>query len=90
MNKTLLEIINEMQSAILIVGGFMSEWLPAGDARVERLEEHVRNWAALQEKICPACGSDNIGHRHADTPNIVGVETDWRQCEDCEHQWDHQ
>lgn len=41
-------------------------------------------------KTCPKCGSTNTDKRHADTPNNVGVETDWRQCEDCEWQWDHQ
>lgn len=50
MNKTILEIIDEMQSAILILGGFMTESLDPKDTRVEQLHEHVRNWAGLQEK----------------------------------------
>lgn len=41
-------------------------------------------------KTCPKCGSTNTVKRHADTPNNAGTETDWRQCEDCEHQWDCQ
>lgn len=90
MSKTILAIIDEMQSAILILGGFMAENLNSNDARVEQLHEHVRNWARLQDNICPECGGDNIIERHANTPNNAGCETDWRQCEDCDHQWDHQ
>lgn len=90
MSKTVLEIIDEMQSAILILGGFMAEQLDSKDARVEQIQEHVRKWAGLSEKLCPECGSDNTDTRHTDRANGSGPETDWRQCEDCEHQWDHQ
>lgn len=41
-------------------------------------------------KTCPHCGSTNTEKRHADAPNNAGTETDWRQCEDCDHQFDHQ
>jgi DNA-directed RNA polymerase subunit M/transcription elongation factor TFIIS len=39
---------------------------------------------------CPKCASTETGHHHADTPNCVGVETDWEECEACGHQWNHQ
>lgn len=41
-------------------------------------------------KTCPKCGSTDTNKRHADTPNNAGTETDWRQCEECDHQFDHQ
>lgn len=38
---------------------------------------------------CPVCGSENTDSRHHDGTAFI-FETDWRQCEDCEAQWDHQ
>lgn len=41
------------------------------------------------EPRCPECGSYEVSERHAE-PTFALPETDWQQCDDCDHQWGHQ
>ena len=42
--------------------------------------------------ICPKCGKDDLAWRSVEAVNAgaAGCDTDWRECNDCNHQWDHQ
>lgn len=37
--------------------------------------------------ICPECGLDDLKWANGE---VAGVETDYRLCMKCNHQWDHQ
>lgn len=38
---------------------------------------------------CPKCGSDDTDKMHTEGSMRL-PETDWLQCNECEHQWGHQ
>ncbi len=59
-----------------------------GDKALKKAED--QEWDDSEAvQTCPKCGSKNTNKRHHDG-NMFMCETDWRQCDDCEHTWDHQ
>jgi hypothetical protein len=42
-----------------------------------------------QVDTCPECGGHNVEKRHH-APTFAVPECDYKECEDCQHQWDHQ
>ncbi len=66
------------------------EWGSGSKGRKSLEREKDQAWQDSDAiKTCPKCGSTNTDKRHHDGSTFI-CETDWRQCEDCEHQWDHQ
>ena len=48
-----------------------------------------QNYTEMAERLrCPECGQSNILNRHHDG-NIVTPECDFKECEDCGHQFGH-
>ena len=42
-----------------------------------------------EEDVCPLCNSIEVYKRHQDADRAsVGLETDWRECDECGHQFD--
>lgn len=41
------------------------------------------------EDRCPECGSDEVSQCHAEATFAL-PETDWLQCDRCQHAWNHQ
>lgn len=53
--------------------------------------EYWKRYADIAERLrCPDCGQSNILKRHHDGTTSGVPECDFRGCEDCGCQWDHQ
>ena len=51
--------------------------------------EYWQTYSEMAERLrCPECGNSNILHRHHDG-NIAVPDCDFKECEDCEHQFGH-
>lgn len=71
------------------------EWGGGSKHAATLLRDETSEWEQSDAKKaqdvekCPACGSEDIGTRHRDG-DFALPETDWKQCEQCDHQWGHQ
>lgn len=66
------------------------EW--GGGSRSDEAQKRTQDdaWSYSDaKKVCPKCGSENTDKRHHEGSFLI-CETDWQQCEDCDHQWNHQ
>lgn len=58
--------------------------------------EYWQTYSEMAERLrCPNCGNSNILRRCHDSGTVMGMrrtitpECDFKECENCEHQWDH-
>lgn len=66
------------------------EWGSGSKSDATQQKNQDQEWRDSESiKICPNCGSSNTDKYHHEG-NYFICETDWRKCDDCQHQWDFQ